>query len=160
MAVTLEKVEEYVRTHANPDFRFERNRTAPFTPLVRKVAEARGALVTTAGVFVKGHPPFNDNFGVGDPSYREIPSDIKVELLSRYHEHYDHTNAMKDINCVFPVERMRELQSGGVIGSLAGTFYSFMGFVTVTRPLKVVTVPEVAGKLRREQVDFAILVPV
>jgi len=160
MAVTLEKVEEYVRSHGNPDFRFERNETVPFVPLARKVSEAKGALITTGGVFVKGFPPFNDNFGVGDPSYREIPSDIKVDLLSRYHEHYDHTNAAKDINCVFPVERMRELRSGGTIGSLAETFYSFMGFVTVTRPLKVVTAPDVARKLHRESVDFAILVPV
>lgn len=160
MPVTLEKVEEYVRAHDNPDFRFERNQDVPFTPMSRMVEEAKGALITTGGVFVKGYPPFNDNFGVGDPSYREIPSDIKVEFLSRYHEHYDHTNAMKDINCVFPIERMRELRASGVIGSLSETFYSFMGFVTVTRPLKAVTAPEVAKKLQREDVDFVVLVPV
>jgi len=160
MAVTMEKVEAYVRSHNNPDFRFERHETVPFTPLRKRVREARGALVTTGGVFLKGHPPFGDNFGVGDPSYREIPSNVSVDLLSRYHEHYDHTNASRDINCVFPVERMRELAAAGVIGFLAETFYSFMGFVTVTLPLKKVTAPEVAGKMRREEVDFAVLVPV
>ncbi|HVJ49713.1 glycine/sarcosine/betaine reductase selenoprotein B family protein [Desulfitobacterium sp.] len=160
MSVTLESVEQKVRTNANPDFRFEHNETTPFVQLTKKIHEAKGALISTGGIFVKTYPPFNDNYGIGDPSYREIPSDISINKLSRYHEHYDHTNAMKDINCVFPIERMRQLQSSGVIGSLAETFYSFMGYLTVTHPLKTITAPEVARKMHRENVDFAVLVPV
>lgn len=156
----IEKVEQFVRVHANPDFHYEKNENAPFVRLAKKVLEAKGALIGTGGIFLKGHPPFNDNFGIGDPSYREIPNDTPANLLSHYHEHYDHTNAIKDINCVFPIERMRELQAGGVIGSLAETFYSFMGYLTVTYPLKTITAPEVANKLLRENVDFAVLVPV
>jgi len=132
----IEKVEQFVRAHANPDFRYENNEEAPFVRLAKKVSEAKGVVISTGGIFVKGHQPFNDNFGIGYPSYREIPSDMAANMLSRYHEHYDHTNAIKDINCVFPIERMRELQAGGLIGSLAETFYSFMGYLTVTYPAK------------------------
>lgn len=156
----IEKVEQFVRAHANPDFRYEKNEEAPFVRLTKKVSEAKGVVISTGGIFVKGHQPFNDNFGIGDPSYREIPSDMAANMLAHYHEHYDHTNAIKDINCVFPIERMRELQAGGLIGSLGETFYSFMGYLTVPYPLKNITAPEVAKKLLRENVDFAILVPV
>lgn len=160
MDITVEKVEQYVRKHANPDFRYERNETVPFVGLTKKISEARGVLMTTGGIFVNGFPPFNDNFGIGDPSYREIPGDISIKMLSHYHEHYDPTNFNKDINCVFPLERMRELQADGIIGSLADTFYSFMGYLTVTHPLKNITAPEVARKVQKENVDFAVLVPV
>ena len=159
MSITLEMVEQFVISHNNPEFHFERNETAPFTKLKKKVSESKGALISTGGIFLKGNPPFNDNYGIGDPSYREIPSDVSIKDLSRYNEHYDHTNAMKDINCVFPIERMRELQSEGVIGSLADTFFSFMGYLTVPHPLKKITAPEVAKKLLRENVDFAVIVP-
>lgn len=156
----IEKVEQFVRTHANPDFRYETNETSPFVQLTKKVSQAKGTLISTGGIFLKGRQPFNDNFGIGDPSYREIPSDTGTSMLSHYHEHYDHTNASKDINCIFPIERMHELQAGGLIGSLAETFYGFMGYLTVTYPLKKITAPEVAKKLLRENVDFAVLVPV
>lgn len=160
MGMTLDMVEQFVISYGNPAFRFERNTSAPFTKLTKKISEAKGALISTGGIFLKGNPPFNDNYGIGDPSYREIPSDVSIKDLSRYHEHYDQTNSMKDINCVFPVERMRQLQSEGVIGSLADTFYSFMGYLTVPHPLKKITAPEVVKKMLRENVDFAVIVPV
>ncbi|MDF2499741.1 MAG: hypothetical protein K0Q77_455 [Anaerosporomusa subterranea] len=160
MSRTLEQVEQAVQTRWNPQFRFERNETTPFHKLAKKVSEARGVLISTGGIFPKGYPPFQDFYGIGDPSYREISSEIDVKGLSHYHEHYDHTNANKDINCVFPIERMRELQSDGFIGSLSDTFYSFMGYLTVAHPLKIITAPEVARKLLLDKVDFALLVPV
>ncbi len=160
MDITLEKVEQLVRQRANPDFRYERNETAPFVRFEKKVSESRGALITTGGVFVKGQQPFCDHFGIGDPSYREIPSDTPVKQLSHYHEHYDPTNITKDMNCVFPIERMHRLKETGSIGSLAETFYSFMGYLTVPHPLKTITAPQVTKKLLKDNVDFAVLVPV
>jgi hypothetical protein len=89
----IEKVEQFVRAHANPDFRYEKNEEAPFVRLTKKVFEAKGVVISTGGIFVKGHQPFNDNFGIGDPSYREIPSDMAASMLD-----YHSTRSGQEIN--------------------------------------------------------------
>ncbi|WP_180954313.1 glycine/sarcosine/betaine reductase selenoprotein B family protein [Bacillus sp. M6-12] len=155
----IEKVEKAVQERWVPSFRFERNEAAPFTPFKKKTTEAKIALITTGGVYIKGMTPFNDNYGLGDVSYREIPVDTNLSTVSFAHEHYDQTNARKDPNVVFPLDVLKELLSEGKIGELAETHYSFMGYIPVPHSLKNVTAPEVAKKLKKAKVDAVILVP-
>ena len=56
----------------------------------------------------------------GDPSYRELPSDTPRELYTITHDYYDHTDADRDLNIVFPIDRLKEMVREGLIGSLAG----------------------------------------
>jgi hypothetical protein len=55
----------------------------PWTPLAKPLAEARIALVTTAGINVRGvEPPFDyereqANPMWGDPTYRRLPRDLR-----------------------------------------------------------------------------------
>jgi D-proline reductase (dithiol) PrdB len=60
---------------------------------------------------------------------------------------------------VFPVSRLRELAAEGVIGSVADFHYSFMGapFPPTRFEAKA---REIAGLLRRDGVDAAVLMPV
>ena len=160
MAATIESVEKVVQENYVPEFHYLKYDSTPFQPFTKDLASAKGALITTGGVFLKGEPPFQDNYGLGDPSYREIPSDVETKKLVHYHEHYDHTNASKDINCIFPIERMRQLAKEGTIGPLAETFYSFMGFVPIAHPLLTRTAPQVARKLKKELVDYVLIAPV
>ena len=44
------------------------------------------------------------------------------------HHHYDHTSADKDINLVFPIDRLRELAEARIIGGVARTHIGYMGY--------------------------------
>ncbi|MDO6658581.1 glycine/sarcosine/betaine reductase selenoprotein B family protein [Anaerobacillus sp. 1_MG-2023] len=155
----IEKVEQAVQQNWVPSFKFEKNESTPFTPFTKDLSKAKGAIIATGGVYVKGQLPFNDNFGLGDPSYREIPVNTDLNNVSFAHEHYDHSKVIQDANIQFPLDTMKELQEEGRIGELAENHYGFMGYIPTPHPLKTVTAQEVAKKLLKENVDFALLVP-
>ena len=133
----------------------------PWTPLETSLSAGKLTLITTGGIHLKSQPPFNMLDKDGDPSFREIRSDIDVKELMITHDYYDHSDAEKDINIVFPIERLRELLEEGEIGSLAATFYSFMGHIDGRHIPTLITksAPAIVKKLKAEQVDIALLVP-
>ena len=51
------------------------------------------------------------------------------EDLMISHTHFDRTDADQDINCVFPLTRLKELAAEGIIGGVAPTHYGFMGYI-------------------------------
>jgi D-proline reductase (dithiol) PrdB len=117
---------------------------------------SRVALVTTAGIHLRTDRPFTG----GDQSFRVIPADTPPADIVQSHASigFDRTAFQRDINVVFPVDRMREFVDRGEIGSLGPTYYSFMGaqrppYDTLLRK----TGPEVARRLRAEGVDVVFL---
>ncbi len=126
--------------------------------LARPLSEARLALVTTGGFVPPGAPPFNTG-KFGDSSYREIPVDIDPEKLEIFHPHYDDRPVRRDVNILFPLPLCRQLVAEGIVGSLAPTHYSFMGYVPVTRRLVSDYAPALAQQLEAEDVDAILLVP-
>ncbi|MDP2935967.1 MAG: glycine/sarcosine/betaine reductase selenoprotein B family protein [Dehalococcoidia bacterium] len=84
---------------------------------------------------------------------------MDVQDLSISH-HFPQPDAMEDINCPFPIERMRELEQEGFIGELAPTAYSCMGRIFLRSKLNNEMAPWLIEQLRKEQVDAALLVPV
>ena len=105
-----------------------------------------------------GGVPFNTG-KLGDPTFREIPVDYDVERLEIYHPHYDHDLPRRDINVLFPIALCHQLVEEGLIGELATTHYSFMGYVPLTRKLESVYAPQVARKLAEDGVGALLLVP-
>ncbi len=63
----------------------------------------------------------------GDPSYRVIPATSSPADLVITHDYYDHRDADRDINVVFPIDVLRRLQAEHRIGKSAPCFYSLMG---------------------------------
>src|SRR5437764_5421720 len=122
------------------------NDSAPFTRLRRPLSESRLALVTTAGIHLRGDTPFTG----GDQSFRVLPAATQPSKIVRSHASigFDRTAFQRDINVVFPVDRIREFAARGEIGSLGRTNFSFMG---AQRPpydrLLTDTGPEVARRL-------------
>lgn len=133
----------------------------PWSPLTKPLNTARVALVTTAGVHIKGQTPFDMVDKNGDPSWRPLPSSAPMGDYMITHDYYDHADADRDINIVFPIERLRELKEEGLIGSLAAVNYGFMGHIDGPHIDALVkkTAPEVAGLLKKEGVDAVILTP-
>jgi D-proline reductase (dithiol) PrdB len=133
----------------------------PFTPLRKPLARCRAALITTAGVHLRGDRPFDMQNPAGDASYRIIPAGATPDELTITHNYYDHKDADRDLNVVFPLAHFADLAARGVIGSLAPHHYGYMGHIEGEQAavLQQRTAPDVAAKLRAEGVDFAFLTP-
>jgi len=136
-----------------------RNETLAWTPLDKPLSESTVALLTTGGVHLKSQTPFDVMKEDGDWSLREIPADTAPEALTITHTHYNHLDADKDVNVMFPIERLHELHEAGVVGGVAGTFYGMMGWVPDPRPTVRDTVPEIVDRAKAEGVDIILLTP-
>ena len=129
-------------------------RCIPYTPRFRELNQSVFALVTTAGVHLRDQEPFNVN---GDNSWRLIPGDVQVNQLMVTHEHYDHTDAEQDINCVFPIDHLRELAAKGIIGGVSDKHLGFMGYSQNLRDLYERAAPEMAKIIMRSKADAVLL---
>src|SRR3984893_241606 len=110
------------------------------------LAQRRVAIVSTAGLVVRGETPFRGR----EPGYRAIPSDTTPDrlLLSHISINLDRSGFQADWNVVFPLCRLNELPAEGAIGSVATTHYSFMG---ATDPADMEPYArDVAGRLRHD----------
>ena len=129
-------------------------RCIPYTPRFRELEATTFALVTTAGVHLRDQEPFNVD---GDNSWRLIPGDVQASQLMVTHDHYDHHDADQDINCVFPIDRLRELAAEGVIGGVSDKHLGFMGYTQNLRDLYERAAPEMAKLILRSKADAVIL---
>ena len=139
-------------------YRGKRYATTPHTPLRKPLAECNIALITTAGFYINGQQHYVNN----DCSYREIPGTIQTNELKVGHKSvaYDKSDSESDANLAFPIDRFRELESEGKIGSLNRRHFSFMGSISKPKQLITQTAPEVAEMLHDDGVDVAFLTPV
>jgi D-proline reductase (dithiol) PrdB len=133
----------------------------PWTTVRKSLRDCRVAVVTTAGVHRKDQAPFNMKDRNGDPSFRAIDSTKPSSDLMITHDYYDHSDADRDINIVFPLERLREFREERIIGGLSNFHYGFMGHILGPHVSTLMneTAPEVARKLTREKVDIVLLTP-
>ncbi len=125
----------------------------PFTPFKKKLEESTFCLVTTAAVRHKDDKPFEVE---GDTTFRTILSSSEGLDLRYDDAHYDHDCVEKDINCVFPIDRMRSLAMEGRIGGLSEEHFS-MGFSQALRELRETTVPAIAHAVDRVRPDAVLL---
>ena len=128
----------------------------PFVRPQKPLEECRVALVTTGGVHLPGQPRFDIDDPSGDCSYREIPAEAAdLTWTHAYHRPDEGT----DLDSVFPLWTLRELEREGVVGDLNHRHFSFMGAIHNPGPLAEVTAPAVATKLVDDGVDAALLTP-
>ena len=125
-----------------------------FTPVTKPLNEMTVALATAAGVHVKTDKRFNL---AGDFTWRKIPDDVPSSELMVTHGGYDNSDVNKDINCMFPIDRLHELRDSGFIKATAPTHAGFMGGGGNIEKFTNETGPEIAQMLKDEYVDAAIL---
>jgi len=132
----------------------------PWTPYNGEPSNQTFALVTSGGLYLKdSQPPFDTESIHGDTSFREIPKTVRQADIGLAHAHYDHSLAEQDINIVFPIERLVELENEGIIGKLTDTHYSF-SYVNDAVSLVEETVPKFISQIKASGVDVLLLVPV
>ena len=133
----------------------------PWTPVTKPLNDSKIALVTTAGVHHTDQVAFDMNDKNGDPSYRVIDSSRPLSELTITHDYYDHADASRDINIVFPIERLCEFEREGFIDKVADRHYGLMGHIDGHHIYTLVhaTAPEIARRLREDNVDAVLLTP-
>ncbi len=129
--------------------------TTPFNagpPLSRR----RVAILSSAALIKRGDPPFA--FGSGEVRFvaaTTAPGDL---LISHVSINFDRAGWQRDVNVVFPIDRLRDLAALGEIGGVADTHYTVMGS---TDPAAMEdAVDQIEGQLRQERIDSVLLSPV
>ena len=125
-----------------------------WTPVTKELKDMKIALATAAGVHHKEQKRFNL---AGDFTWREVKNEWKSSDLMVSHGGYDNGDVNKDINCMFPIDRLNELAAEGFIGSVAETHAGFMGGGGNQEKFKNETGPAIAAMLKEEGVDAVIL---
>ena len=119
----------------------------PFTPFDGELAKSTVALVTAGGVHLKNQEPFNIADELGDLTYRIIHEDVVTAQLQVTHHHYDHSDADEDINVVFPIDVLRDLQAEGFIRGIARKHIGYMGFTMQLKAMYEGTAREIANEI-------------
>ena len=137
------------------------NTTVPWTQVLANPFEGPVALVTTAGVHMRCQKPFDMDDPEGDCTFRQIPSSSSPEELTVTHNYYDRRDADEDINVVFPLERLSDLQQEGLVGRVAPRHFSFMGHITGRQLTRLIEkeAPAVASNLEKDGVRAVFLTP-
>jgi D-proline reductase (dithiol) PrdB len=138
---------------------FTPNESIAWEPMRKPLAGCSIALVSTAGVHLKSQSAHDLLNPHGDASFREIPGDTPATAIAVDHSHYDTSDANADPNCVFPIDRLRELADEGIIGAVAPLHFGFMGFIPDGRLLRDTTAPIVAERLSNQGTDAVVLTP-
>ena len=129
---------------------------SPFVRPEKPLSESRLALVTTGGVHMPDQARFDIDDPAGDCSYREIPTG--TEKLTWTHAYY-RPDEGSDLDAIFPLWTLRELEEERIVGELNQRHFSFMGAIHDPGPLIEQSAPEVAEKLADDGVDAVLLTP-
>ncbi len=126
-------------------------------PLRRPLREARLSFVSTSGVQPKGTLPFDVVHPIGDYTFRRVPSDSAPAHLEIHQLKYPTDGAHRDLNVIFPIERLQELQDEGVVGALTPNLFSFIGYNMDPGLLERTLAEDLAQAVADEQPDLVLL---
>jgi D-proline reductase (dithiol) PrdB len=137
-----------------------------WAPFAKRLAEAKIALLTSAGLFVEAtQPPFDGEREKreptwGDPSWRAIPAGITTPELGMMHLHLNARDVLADHDIALPTTVLAELVAEGVVGASTSRHVSVMGFQQAgLEAWRSETAPAIAALLREEGADGVVLAP-
>ncbi len=133
-----------------------------FVPLARlgkPLSRTRLTFVSSAGIQPRGSMPFDVVHPVGDFSFRRVPSAAKVSDLEIHQIKYPTTGALRDLNVIFPIERLQELETENVIGELTPNFFSFIGYQMDPERFERTLAEDIADAVVADRAEAALLCP-
>ncbi len=131
----------------------------PLATLNKPLSECRLGFVSTSGTQVRGSLPFDVVHPIGDYSFRRVPSHSKPADLEIHQLKYPTDGANRDLNVIFPIERLQELAAAGVIGGLTENFYSFIGYNMDPTVFRESLAEPIADAFEEEQADIVLAAP-
>ena len=120
------------------------------------LAQRRVAIISSAALIRRGDQPFH----FGSAECRFVPASMPAAdiLMSHVSINFDRAGFQRDLNVVYPVDRLRELATEGVIAGMAETNFTVMGSTDPAGMTK--TADQIAGQLRQERIGSVLLSPV
>jgi D-proline reductase (dithiol) PrdB len=133
------------------------NDDVPWTPPATAVSSGTLALVTTAGMHHRDDAPFVKY----DQTYRAIDAGVSEQdlLQSQSSIGFDRSLRMRDVNVVFPVDRLRDLAADHAVGALSGTFYSLVGAQDNSEQTAHTIGSQIGPLLLAQGVQFVLITP-
>ena len=142
-----------------------RNRVALEGPGV-DLRTSRLMLISSAGGYLRAklrlaqrQQPFDAANPLGDYGIRLIPSSTPLDALAFAHDHYDHAAVNQDPQVLMPLRHLEDLVAEGVIGELAPSMVSFMGYQPDATQVIDETIAATLQAAQAEGVHAAFLVP-
>ena len=128
--------------------------------LAKPLPQCQLTLVSSCGVHLKSDRPMDVCHPLGDFTFRRMPSNARADELVIHQLKYPHDDADKDINVIFPIERLQELVDEGVIGGLTRNFFSFIGYNMDPDRFEATVAENIAHQVvATEHADAALLCP-
>ena len=128
------------------------------TPFVSgpPLSKRRVAIVSSAALIERGDKPFD--FGSGECRPLQRSANADDILISHVSINFDRAGYQRDINVVYPIDRLKHMAIDGLIGSVANTHYTVMGS---TDPAAMVESADfIAAAFKADHVDAVVLAPV
>jgi D-proline reductase (dithiol) PrdB len=137
-----------------------------WAPFEKRLAAARIALLTSAGLYVRSTQPSFDlereqnNPEWGDPSWRSIPANADAADIGVAHLHINDEDIRADPEIALPARLLEQFVAEGVVGSATHEHLSVMGYQDRSlEGWRDETLPQLVAKLRDQQADGLILAP-
>ena len=147
-----ESMRAYSATLPVPEFE-----TTAFTQLDKPLSQCRVAIVTSAAL----HRPDQERYSQADTGFRALDRADRDLVLGHWSPNFDHTGFQLDLNVVYPIDRLEELATEGVIGDVAPRHFAFAGNQPDTvSEIRLDTGPSCAAELAADDVDVVLLTPV
>ena len=127
--------------------------------LKKPLAECRLGFVSTSGVQPATSMPFDVVHPVGDYTFRQVPSDSATSDLEIHQLKYPTFGANRDLNVIYPIDRLGELVAEGFVGSLTDNLYSFIGYNMDPHRLQQSLAEDIADAFEKEAADIVLAAP-
>jgi D-proline reductase (dithiol) PrdB len=120
------------------------------------LAQRRVAIVSSAALIRRGDTPFP----FGSAECRLLPASTPPNeiLISHVSINFDRTGFQRDLNVVYPIDRLREMAAEGVIGGVAEIHFTVMGSTDPSGMTEAAD--QIARQLGQERIDAVLLSPV
>ena len=128
----------------------------PAFVIPKPLSEAKVAIVTSASL----HHKDDDDFAPSDTSYRVIEKDRRDIVVGHWSPNFDASGVSADLNVVFPIDRLKELENQGVIGSVSDVHIAVAGNQFDLSGIRLDGGPAAAALLNKHEVDVVLLTPV
>ena len=139
-----------------PPYSWVVSEDVPWTPMTKPLQECKVVLMSSGGIYHRDQKPFHFK---NDDSFREIPRDTTTSDMKVSHFGYRIDDAKKDPNCVFPLERMRDLEEEGLFRQLGELAFSFMGGIYSARRVQQRLAIRLLKQVQELEADLVFLIP-
>ena len=128
----------------------------PAFVIPKPLSEAKVALVTSASLHHEG----DDDFAPSDTGYRVLERDRRDIVVGHWSPNFDASGVSADLNVVFPIDRLQELENQGAIGSVSDVHIAVAGNQFDLSGIRLDGGPSAASLLNKHEVDVVLLTPV